>query len=372
MKLICLKGESLNTIVYRGYAKASDLARISEPDVFDQTANPEGTQRDLKPWHAREAHAYADGAVERQTKYRIWPEILLNARDPSVVVTSKPDSNNLVKIKVLTEKIIKKNGVDPQISRVDGNHRLFYAAGYSDKTRKTKLKPLDVFVPFAMTIGLPRKEEAALFGDINSNAVKMNTSHLDHLRYRIVGEETIKKEELPLWIAEDLASDSESPFFDSVFLGGKRTPGKIYLISLDTLKVGVQTLLRESQELVKSEIPFDLKSKAIKNFWRAIKNTFLNEWNKPKTNMLLSYFAYLALSKLGAIVIDRSIRKVNPTIDEMQAQLLGVKNNINWAKDGTFKGFGGKGGADRAFEEMEKWLPLEYKLEEALKKLRES
>jgi hypothetical protein len=56
----------------------------------------------------------------------------------------------------------------------------------------------------------------------------------------------------------------------------------------------------------------------------------------------------------------------------MQAQLLTIKKNIDWSKNGAFKGFGGKGGADKAFQELEKWLPPEYKMEEVLKKLGES
>ena len=372
MKLLCIKGENLNTTTYRGFAKAADLGKISEPDIFDQKKNPEGTQRDLKPWHAREAHAYGAGSIKRQTKYRIWPEVLLNVRDTQVVKVGKPDPNGLVKIEIFEDKIENREGIDPQISRVDGNHRLFYATGYSDKNGKVILKPLDIGIPFSLTIGLNRKEEAALFGDINANAVKMNTSHLDHLRYRLIGEETIKKEELPLWIAEDLSKEPESPFYDAIFLGGKREKGKKYITSLNTLKESIRTLLRTSQELDKPEFPFELRSRAIINFWRAIKNTFMMEWNDPKSNLLLSYFAIFAWSKMGAVVIDRSIRKESPTIDTMQDQLLGIKNHISWSKDGPFKGFGGKGGGDKAFEEMKKWLPTEYKLEKALKKLRES
>jgi DGQHR domain-containing protein len=372
MRLLCFKGENLNTITYRGFAKASDLAEISEPDIFDQKNNPEGTQRDLKPWHAREAHAYGAGRIKRQTKYRIWPEVLLNVRDTQVVKVGKPDPNGLVEIEIFEDKIEKREGINPQISRVDGNHRLFYATGYSDKNGKVTLKPLDISIPFSLTVGLDRKEEAALFADINANAVKMNTSHLDHLRYRLIGEETIKKEELALWIAEDLSKDAESPFYDSIFLGGKREKGKMYITSLNTLKESIATLLRASQELDKPAFPFELRSKAVKNFWRAVKNTFLAEWNDPKSNLLLSYFAIFALSKMGAVVIDRSIRKESPTIDTMQDQLLGIKNNIDWSTEGIFKGFGGKGGGDRAFEEMKKWLPTEYKLEKALKELRES
>lgn len=367
-----MKGKSLNTTVYRGFATAADLARISEPDVFDQKNNPEGTQRDLKPWHAREAHAYGVGGIKRQTKSRIWPEVLLNVRDTKVVKTGKPDPNGLVKIKILEGKIKNRKGIDPQISRVDGNHRLFYSPGYSNEKGKIVLKPLNVSIPFSLTIGLDRKEEAALFGDINANAVKMNTSHLDHLRYRLVGEEVIKKEELSLWIAEDLCHDPESPFYDSIFLGGKREKGKKYITSLNTLKESVRILLRESQELDKTGFPFELRSKAIQNFWRAVKNTFPEEWKAPKSYLLLKYFAFFAWSKIGAAVIDSSLRQESPTIDTMQSQLHGIKNNVDWSKDGPFEGLGGKGGGDRAFNVMKKWLPTEYKLEEALKKLREN
>jgi DGQHR domain-containing protein len=376
LELVCIKGLSLKTVVYRGFEKAKALAEISEPDIFDQTENPEGTQRDLKDWHARQAHAYGAGNISRQTKHRIWPEVLLNVRETSVVDIGSPDSNGLVKIKILVEKIEKRNGINPQISRVDGNHRLFYAAGYSDSRKKIELSAIEDYIPFSMTIGIERKEEAALFGDINGNAVKMDTSHLDHLRYRIVGAEAIKKAEIPLWVAEELVRDSESPFYNSIFLGGKRRKGTTYLLSLNTLKEGIASLLNRSQELPKEEIPFELKSKAIKNYWRSVKNTFLEEWTdlvkKPKANLLLSYFGYLALSRLGSDVIDRSIRHVLPTIDFMQQQLVGIRRNIKWSKEGTFKGYGGKGGADTAYDEMKKWLPIDYKLEEVLKKLRDS
>jgi hypothetical protein len=270
----------------------------------------------------------------------------------------------------LEGKLENRNGVNPQISRVDGNHRLFYSCGYSEK--KVKLVPIEASIPFSLTVGLDRREEAALFGDINGTAVKMNTSHLDHLKYRIIGEEAIREEELPLWIAEDLTKDPDSPFYDSIFLGGKKSKGKAYFLSLNTFKDGIDSLMRSSHELSKSEIPFELKSKAIKNFWRAVKNTFLTEWDSPKSNLLLSYFAYYGWSKLGAMVIDRSIRRENPTVDEMQQQLIGIKNHINWANSGPFKGYGGKGGGDKVFKEMKKWLPVEYALEKALQKLKES
>lgn len=369
MKLISLVGKSLNATIYRGYAKASDLAKISEPDVFDQVTNPKGTQRDLKPWHARQAHAYALGNVIRETKLRLWPEIILNVRDKSVVTVGKA-KNGLVEITIHEGKLESRNGVDPQISRVDGNHRLYWAGGLIEKN-KEKLKPIDVEIPFCMAIGLDRKEEAALFRDINANQVKMNTSHLDHLSYVLSDKEKLKTEELALWMAMELYQNTESPFYGRIHLGGKRQKGVKYILSLRTFKEGIKTLLKESTELSPEKVPFELQARAISRYWNAVKLTFLPEWEDYRSNILLSYFAYFAWSRLGAVVIDASFRKTDPTIEGMRKQLEGIRKNVDWSKDGTFKGYGGKGGGNMAFQILKKYLPVEYELEESLKKLKE-
>lgn len=368
MDLFCLAGKSLNTKVYRGFALASDIGRISEADVFDQNANPEGTQRDLKPWHAREAHAYALGNVKRETEHRLWPEIILNVRDENVV-TVQETKNELAKIVVHEEKIEKRNGINPQISRVDGNHRLFWAQGLVEK-QVAKLKPIDVDVPFCLTIGLSRKEEAALFRDINVNQVKMNTSHLDHLSYVLAEREKLKTSESALWMSMELHQNHESPFYNRIDLGGKKTKGVKYIFSLRTFREGIEILLKDSTELSSDKVPFEDQARALSNYWNAVKSVFPDEWANPSTNVLLFYFSYFALSKLGAIVIDTSFRKTDPSIEGMRTQILGLKANIDWTKDGTFKGYGGKGGGSRAFQIVKKYLPVEYELEKSLKKLR--
>lgn len=361
-------GKSLNTKVYRGYAKASDIGKISEADVFDQNANPQGTQRDLKPWHAREAHAYALGNVKRETEPRLWPEIILNVRDKKVVTLGKL-KNGLVRILIHEKKIEKRNGINPQISRVDGNHRLYWAQGLMEK-EVAKLEPIDIEVPFCLTIGLDRTEEAALFRDINANQVKMNTSHLDHLSYVLTDIEKLKTSETALWIAMELHQNHESPFYNRIHLGGRKAKGVKYLFSLRSFKEGIEILLRDSTELSSEKVPFEDQARALSNYWNAVKSIFPDEWANPKTNVLLAYFSFYALSKLGAIVIDSSFRKTDPSVEGMKAQICGLKDNIDWGKDGTFKGYGGKGGGTRAFQILKKHLPVEYELEKSLKKLR--
>ena len=369
MKLTCLVGKSLNTTTYRGYAKAHDLARISDPDIFDQATNKNGTQRDLKPWHAREAHAYALGNVIRQTTKRLWPEIILNVRDKNVVNVGKA-KNGLVSVTIYEEKIEDRKGVNPQISRVDDNHRLFWGTGLVEKD-KEKLKPLNVDIPFCITVGLNRKEKAALFRDINANQVKMNTSHLDHLSYVLSEKEELKTEESALWIAMELYQNAESPFHDKIHLGGRKAKGKKYIFSLRTFKEGIKELLTGSIELSPDKVPFELQAKAISRYWSSIKLTFSDDWDNYRSNLLLSYFAYFAWSRLGGIVIDASFRQENPTVDYMKKQLRGIKKNIDWSKTGTFKGYGGKGGGNMAFQILKKYLPTEYELEKSLRKLKE-
>src|SRR4030042_1546590 len=126
MELLAIKGTNLNTTVYRGFASIKDIAAISAPDTYKQDSNPNGLQRNLNERHSRAGYRYAEL---------------------------------------------------PQISRTDGNHRLFFGEGDPALERP----PLDISSPFSLTVGLTPIEEASLFVDINDNLMRMNTSHLQHL-----------------------------------------------------------------------------------------------------------------------------------------------------------------------------------------------
>src|SRR5579885_675278 len=89
----CLAGRNLNLLVLRGFAPLDVLAEISAPDVYDQVANKTGTQRDLKSKHAEECYNYAIGALmlAPEDEPRVFPEIVLNARDIGVVEIYNPE-----------------------------------------------------------------------------------------------------------------------------------------------------------------------------------------------------------------------------------------------------------------------------------------
>ena len=51
-----IAGRCLNVECFRGFARADFLSSISQPDVYFQYSNPEGTQRDLSVEKAHRAY----------------------------------------------------------------------------------------------------------------------------------------------------------------------------------------------------------------------------------------------------------------------------------------------------------------------------
>jgi DGQHR domain-containing protein len=352
MELLVIKGTNLNTTVYRGFASMKDISRISAPDTFKQDSNPDGLQRDLSEIHSREGYLYADGAQKVPDYPRLWPEVILNVRkkddkDDKDVVEILPvdEAHNLFKI-VVHEDLIDKNRERPQISRTDGNHRLFYGEGHPIRN----WPPLDIPTPFSLTIGLTALEETSLFVDINDNLKRMNTSHLRHLQTRLTESEKLAKEDPALWIANRLVEDSESPFHGIVYLGGakEKVQGLDRKVNLAALRTGTQMILKESRELRQFK---DIEDKFILLliYWKAVAREFAQEWADPKKYLLLRGFGIQSMFILGADIIDRC---VSPDIiwseleDKMVSYLVQTRVDIDWdAKEGNVKHKGGRVGA---------------------------
>lgn len=127
LELFVMKGKVLGVDFYRGYARLCDLANISEADVFDQKTNPQGTQRDLSPKHARDAYTYV-----KESELAFWPEVFLCLREQNVITFQPSIHPTYISEKGGTLKVDVKaimNNKSIAISRVDGNHRLYYAGG---------------------------------------------------------------------------------------------------------------------------------------------------------------------------------------------------------------------------------------------------
>jgi DGQHR domain-containing protein len=325
-----IKGEVLGVTVFRGYAKLSELAKLSRPDIYDQATNPSGTQRDLSAKHARSAYEYI-----KSRKFGYWPELFLCARVDRVVRYKASESNRDIGTLLIDEDLATKSRTIA-ISRVDGNHRLHYADG-----SQADFPQVDKNVSFCMTVGLTPEQEIILFRDINDNQMRMNTSHLDNIEARLTPEETLKRDEPALYIAKKLGTDRDSPLKDRVYTGGKKLPG--HDVPLRTLHTGIEYMLSRPTKLTALR-EADGQYKVIRNYFLAVKKWQPKAWSEPRKYIVLRGSGLWAICFIGADVIDRALAQGKFSSEDM-LRVLRSGNEWDWTNKGDFEGYGGRGGA---------------------------
>ena len=220
VELVAHQGKNLDTICYRGEAPLAQLALLSQADVFDQESNPDGLQRLLRS-------ACERGVPVRQPaahlEYpRAFPEVVLNVREKRVVEiepVAEDDGTGLRRFHLRFDLAKMRDG-KVAVSRVDGNHRLFYAPG--DDRRD----PLLAYCPFEIDVGLSREQERSLFVDINANQKGLNTSHLAIMRGRLTPEEEEIKLHRDRWIAMRLVDDPDSPWHGPSWISAAQEGGR--------------------------------------------------------------------------------------------------------------------------------------------------
>jgi DGQHR domain-containing protein len=330
IEILVMKGQVLGVDVYRGFAKLSDISRISRPDIFDQKTNPTGTQRDLNPKHAREAYEYV-----KNHDLAYWTEVFLNVREPKAISFIR--NENMQGVGIL--RINLNSASNPKtiaISRVDGNHRLHYADGHNEN-----YPAIDKIVSFSLAFNLSLEDEITLFRDINNNQRAMNTSHLDSIKSRLTPEEEQKRQNPEIYIAKKLSEDTDSPFYGRIHHGGVRHIGQD--IPLRAMDSGIKLLLNRSARLGVLE-DTDAKYKVIKNYFQALKKWLPESWSEPRKYLTLRGAGLWAVCLIGAEVIDRTLLKGEFSSDEMYKILSsGVK--LDWSNKGDFKGYSGVTGA---------------------------
>jgi DGQHR domain-containing protein len=339
--LDAIRGSVLGISAYRGFARLSDLARISQPDVYDQEKNPKGTQRDLNRRHAREAYEYV-----KSRSFAFFPEVVLHARETDVLSFHPFQSDGLAgQISVDVDKIKKLGGV--VLSRVDGNHRLFYADGHDPA-----FPPLDQTAGFCIIYDLPIENmldgELLIFRDINANQKGMNTSHLDNIALR-TQEHVLKREDPVLFIAEELMNQEDSPFHDRVYRGGVK-PGD-FMIPLRNLKTSVEYMRQRSKIL--EQLDPEAQAQVIKLYWQAVRLWLPEAWENPRKYIVLRSTGFWAMAFIGSDVIDRVVTAGKFSTDDM-LDLLRSGKNWDWSNEGDFRGFGGRDGAVRIANQVTK------------------
>src|SRR5271157_3830985 len=319
-----IKGTCLGHQAYRGFAPINALARISRADIFDQDKNPSGTQRNLSLQHARKAYKYVT-----EKKQAFYPEMILNVRDRSYV-RFRPASDEANGGFGTLEFVKDPERDDPiVVSRLDGNHRLWFANG-----DEKALEPVSRPVSFCVLVLDDRNTELELFRDINDNQMGMNTSHLQNITARLLGDKLLKVQNPALYIVQKLMQDKTSPLHGRVHEGGKVQKGATLSgLTIANLTSGVRDMLTRSTKL--AQFPdADAQYKVIKNFWTALKKWLPKAWNSPRDYAIFKGVGLYAISYVGIEVVDRSLMKGKFSSDDMLQYLKQIPSE-SLASGGT-------------------------------------
>jgi DGQHR domain-containing protein len=332
LKIPVITGEVLGVKVFRGFASLADLSRISKPDVYDAESNPTGTQRDLSPKHAREAYEYV-----RNSEFGYWPEVFLCAREPKIMRFSIFDKRRGYGLLTINDGLAERSK-RILISRVDGNHRLYYGDGSIEG-----YEPITKLVSFCIAQNIDLTKELIIFRDINNNQKRMNTSHLDKIDARLAGQEAIRKRSPALYIAECLANDETGPFKALVYEGGRRPAGTF--IPLRSLRSGIEYMFSRPTKL-NALNDVDAQYKIIRNYFNALHRYEPQAWTEPGRYLLLRGAGLWGACFIGAEVIDRTLGQGKYKTEDMLKVLRSGKK-WDWSNTGEFRGLSGRGGAVR-------------------------
>jgi len=358
-------GYCMGTMTYRGFAPLSVLSQMSQPDEFHQLKNPNGTQRNLSPKHAKEAYQYAQ--KNKGNPYALWPEIILNIRNKSALkFQSKskakgPKDPNLSygKIKIDWGKIEKAKGKNEvAISRVDGNHRLHFSGGERNKNFPALE---DVYSPFCIIDNIPEEGEREIFKTINAEQKKLRVDHLLRIEQQQSSETILWKNNKPLWIVGKLSDEKDSPFYKLVHMGGKKFKEEAYLINQKGLLDGVRQIFKHFTYISDINSPNKLKPIMI-NYFKAVKAVWPTEWQDKKKYKLMTNTGLQALGILGGKVMNNLYLSKKYTVEKYKSYLRDIKNGIPdfWESKGDYmEGKSGRPGAQKIADDMYDYLALQ-------------
>lgn len=318
----CLKGCSVHRPVLLGFARADLLCRLSFPDILDEDSG-RGYQRPFNERHSQDFRRY----IKEPDSSTI--PLTLNLRP------SAADAWRLVDVadgRVRLEVIADAGKI---MAQVDCQHRLGY------------LGDLPIPLPFMCFIGLSEREELEVFSVINSKARGLNTSLLDYHRAQLA--EALAEERPELFIALQLNSREDSPWYRRLNLGGKTTSGLKRIVSLRMMQQATHEFLKATNLLSKNSAEDVVR--IVLDFWRSVGAVLPKEWTDPRRHMLTKGVGVYTLMRIAAdIVIE--CREADRPCDKrtFTTALADFAGAIDWSTSGPLKGFGGQGGVKQAVE----------------------
>jgi DGQHR domain-containing protein len=321
LEIFCQRGVSAHRDVLLGFAPARLLASLSFADTLDEDTG-RGYQRRFNAKHSLDFRKYIQEPNSstipltfnlRPTQDKAW-QINELARGGGVILAVKPEAG-----KVLVQ--------------VDCQHRLGY------------LSDVDVSLPFMSFIGLSIREEMEIFGVINSKAKGLSTSLLDFHDASLSADLGADRPEL--FVALQLSSNMESPWYKQLDLGGKATSGLMRRASLRTMQKAVKRFLNQTK-ILKVTTP-ETAAEIVIAYWAALALVLRDEWNSPRSFLINKGIGVYALMTIAADLYEESRGNLCDK-KYFTTKLSEFLNDLDWSRNGPMKGLGGEGGVNTAVD----------------------
>lgn len=371
----CSLGQNLNRVCIRGFAQLDEIAGISGPDTHNGIENPDGTQRDLKPHHSKQALDYALGQNGVSPgAARAFPEVILNVRNMELLEFYDVRDGLPVELPTVFDALdlrgmplgvrVRLNTLvypvepyTPEISRLDGNHRL--SAAWAKVEADPDEAVLFPVVPFSMFLALSVDEERKVFVDINSNHVGVDKAVLQGMETDARGEE-MKSEtaKRALWLAWELGKEHRA-FENLIVYGGagtkksfKEKMGYDAPLKVTTMESACKVTLRSSDKLaIELEDSPDAVLGLVDAYWKAVKAVFPEAWADKKQYILFETIGLSAFAQLGGNLIEQAVHSGNGSTDYFKPYLLAIKSSVSLQKS-DHAGIAGAGGIRQIYTQI--------------------
>jgi DGQHR domain-containing protein len=318
--------------VVLGSAPARDLWATSFADILDE-AEQSGYQRPCDRRHAREFRLY----IEQPDATTIPLTFNLRGR-PGRAWRLKPPKPREGTRAVL--EILQPSGPNGRVmARVDCQHRL------------EMMGDSEIPLSFQCYLGLTAEEEMRIFNVINSKAKGLSPSLLDYHDTQLLHD--VAKERPELFIAKKLNDDPASVWHNRLKLGGAATQGTHRRVTLRGMRHGVALFLQNA--LIRN-LPILEQYEIVSAFWRAVTNAWPEAWNQPRQHLVTKGIGVQGLSVLAGDIVKLAMDAgEEPTIVTFE-RYLGRLTTTDWSSTGSFKGLGGRHGAQEVHERLARAL----------------
>lgn len=311
-------GFSAGRKVFLGFAPANLLHALSFADVLDQDTG-RGYQRRFNPKHSLDFRKY----IQQQGSMTIPLTFNLRAEFQESWVVREQESG------IATLELSPDSG--KILAQVDCQHRLGY------------LNDVSTELPFMCFLGLTVREETEVFNVINSKAKGLSTSLLDFHDATLATD--LASERPELFIALHLNSNTESPWYRQLDLGGSGTSGLMRRASLRTMQKAIKRFLAQTKVLQHQSV--ETVAQIALDFWSAVAVVLREEWDNPRQSLINKGVGVYTLMSIAA---DLYLESLGQPCDKRYfvANLSEFITNVDWSSQGPLKGFGGEGGVNSA------------------------